>query len=306
MSAPLFMGIDGGGSRLRIVITDCQLHPLASLQESAANPNIIGHSAAQAHIRRGIGAALQMAGETAQAISAVTIGIAGASNTHSERWLLETVAPALPQSQRIASSDLEIALVGALGQRHGILLLAGTGSAVYGRAPAGPALQIGGWGYLLGDAGSSYWIGARLLRCITEEYDAGATSALAQRCLAALCLAQPRDLIAWLYRSQEPPAPRLASLAPLVLEMAANGSAPAKTILQAAALRLVEKVQLMQRRLAYPTAPIAFAGGLIEQANYFSEEVARRLELPEVPRPKYAPVLGAALLAKMQWSATNR
>jgi len=212
----------------------------------------------------------------------------------------------LPQSQLLPSSDLQIALVGALGQRHGILLLAGTGSAVYGSAPDGRTRQIGGWGYLLGDAGSGYWIGARLLRQITKEYDAGgALTGLGQACLAELSLRQPREIIAWLYQAAAAPSTQMAGLAPFVLKMAAAGDDQAQSILEAAASRLVEKTQLMQRRLDYPTAPIAFAGGLLDKSNILSEEVARRLKLPARPLAKYAPALGAALLAKMEWSATE-
>ena len=74
----------------------------------------------------------------------------------------------LPAAQIALSSDVEIALVGALGQRLGIVVLAGTGSAAYGVNRAGDALLVGGWGYLLGDEGSGYWIGAEALRLLAR------------------------------------------------------------------------------------------------------------------------------------------
>ena len=155
MNAPLFLGIDGGGSGLRVAIADDRLGSLVTVAESSANPNLIGHDAAQALIRRSISAALEQAGLHPSDINAAAIGVAGASSAHSREWLMETLAPALPDCLLVPSSDLEIALVGALAQRCGILLLAGTGSAVYGVAPSGQRLQIGGWGHLLGDEGSS-------------------------------------------------------------------------------------------------------------------------------------------------------
>ncbi len=309
------MGIDGGGSTLRITIVDTDLDSVSTVTGKSVNPNLIGHDRAQALIRQSITEVLRRPGMLPRDIAAVGIGVAGASNLHSRAWLTQTIAPALPESMMIASSDLEIALVGALAQRHGILLLAGTGSAVYGVSPAGRQLQIGGWGYLLGDEGSSYWIGLQLLRHIVDEYDSGSVAnsdALSWQCLQSLGLTEPRELIAWLYRAQEAPAARVASLAKQVLDAAASGGKnatdgnnAASKILDAAANSFVRQLAIMQRRLDYPDAPIAFAGGLLDKGNYLSEAVAAQLGLAERPRAKHLPVVGAALLAKMEWSAAN-
>ena len=304
MDEPLFLGIDGGGSKLRITITDADLRPLASSESAPASPSVIGHDNARALVRHEIAGALRQARLQPRQIAAAGIGIAGASSLHSEDWLLETVTPALPDALLVPSSDLEIALVGSLGQRQGILLLAGTGSAVYGVAPGGRRLQIGGWGYLLGDEGSGYWIGSQLLRHIIARHDRGASSqddALTRACMDALGLAEPRELIAWLYRSREAPATRIAGLAELVL--GADGSEWAMTCVESAAEQLARQVDLMRSRLDYESAPIAFAGGLLDNDNALSQRVTQRLGLPRRPVARHPPVLGAALLATMAWRA---
>lgn len=306
MNGAIFLGIDGGGSTLRVAIVDHQLVSLGTLTGTSANPNLIGHDAAQALIRRSISDILRQANLQPSAISAAGIGVAGASNTHSRDWLLETLKPALPASLLVASSDLEIALVGALAQRCGILLLAGTGSAVYGISPAGERLQIGGWGYLLGDEGSSHWIGRQLLRHVIALYDAGAPVAndpLSRHCLDKLELKQTRELIAWLYRADEAPAARIAGLARVVIDAADAGHSKATEILEFAAAELVAQVAMMRRRLSFAAAPIAFAGGLLDNDNYFARMVSRQLGLAERPMAKYPPVVGATLLAKIEWSA---
>ena len=309
MIEPLFMGIDGGGSKLRIAIVDANLDQLSALTAGSVNPSIIGRAAARERIQGGIRDALGLAKLRHENITATGIGIAGASNLHSEKWLLETVKSVLPNSQLAPSSDMEIALVGALAQRHGILLLAGTGSAVYGLTPDGERLQVGGWGYLVGDEGSGFWIGSRLLRHVTETFDSGAErcmTALGRACLDELGLSQARELVAWVYRSETAPAVRIASLAPFVLDRAENGDNMAIDILRQAARHLVGQVETTRRRLNYIEAPIAFAGGLLEVENWLSGEVAQRLALAERPLAKHPPVLGAALLAKMEWSAVYR
>ena len=309
MNEPLFMGIDGGGSTLRIAIVNAKLDELSSLKAGSVNPSVVGHSEARARIQRGVLDALGAANLNSERISAVGIGIAGASNLHSERWLLETLKPVLPMSHHVPSSDLEIALVGALAERHGILLLAGTGSGAYGSKPGDLRLQVGGWGYLLGDEGGSYWIGRELLKQVIREFDLGSKAneaAMGRACLDALGLSQPRELVAWVYQSDAAPAVRIGGLAPLVLLRAEDGDEQAKDILRRASRYLVDLVHLLRRRLDYAEAPIAFAGGLLDNDNWLSKEVARRLALAKRPVALHPPVIGAAMLAKMEWSAANR
>ena len=303
MNEPRFLGIDGGGSGLRIAVVDARLQALETLEFGAANPGVIGHAAARQHIRGGVDGALRQSGVDARQIAAAGIGIAGASNLHSSDWLRHTLAPVLPHSLLALSSDLEIALAGALGQRHGILLLSGTGSAVFGCAPDGRQLQIGGWGYLLGDEGSGYWIGRKILRQVTEEHDRGEhPSALAGACLDELGLNHARDIVGWLYGDSGTTATRVAALARIALDMAASGNADALNLLGCAANHLGRQTELMRRRLDYPHAPIAFAGGLLDKDNPLSLDVARRLDLERRPQAKHSPVIGAALLAILLWS----
>lgn len=304
-----FMGIDGGGSNLRIAITDEQLNPIAEFQSTTANPNLIGHDNAAKHIQSAIVTVLSQANLSHHDISAVGIGIAGASNLHSTDWLIATVKPALLDSFLVPSSDLEIALVGALAQRHGILVLAGTGSAVFGISPDRTVLQIGGWGYLLGDEGSGYWIGLQALKRIIRDFEGNYAplvqsreSALNAKILHHLGLNSARDIIRWLYNQDTAPTTRVGHLAKLVIEEAENDNFDAVNLLQSASIQLHERVDLMRRRLAYPDAPIAFAGGLLDNDNRLSTELFQRLQLPHRPISRYSPVIGGALLAKMEWT----
>ena len=309
MNDKFFMGIDGGGTSLRIAITDSDLNAFNSVTTSATNPNLVGHDQAKAHIQAAINQSLQQAEIPALAIRSAGIGIAGASAEHSRDWLIATVEPVLPDSLLAPASDLEIALVGALAQRHGVLMLAGTGSAAFGISPAGRKLQIGGWGYLLGDPGSSYWIGMQVLKQIIDNHDRAGTGVdcstkvtLYDHVLRALEISRPRQVVEWLYRGQSPPATRVAEIARIVLNLAEYGDWQAANILQTAAIQLARQTELLIKRLDYPRADIAFAGGLLDHSNVLSEDLARRLGLGERPVAKYQPVIGAALLAKIEWN----
>jgi glucosamine kinase len=199
------------------------------------------------------------------------------------------------------ASDIEIALVGAHGQRYGLLLLAGTGSVAYAINRAGEALQLGGWGYLLGDEGSGYWLGMGALKTFTLAHDGRLPreSRLTERVQTALGLKNGRALVEWLYRRQPVPVAEVAKLARLVLEEADDWQAQA--LINEAAQSLISLVHTGLERLQMPDAPIAFAGGLLSEANPLSLAVLRGLKMKEFPGTLYSPVLGAALLAQLTY-----
>lgn len=295
-----YAGIDGGGSTLRIVVVDADLREVALQTSDTANPNIIGYDAAQAHIRKVLKAAL--AGIDPNKIRAVGVGIAGASKHHAAAWLRETVQPVLPEALVVPSSDNEIALVGALGKREGLLILAGTGSVGYGINAAGEQLQVGGWGYLIGDDGSGYWFGMQALRRFTQDYDRDpqTLSRLGKLVQDAIAVQSFGDTIGWLYKSGDYPVKKVASLAGLVLQAADAGDAGAQGIISEGVDYMAGLVGVMRSRLKMPEdVEIGFAGGLLENANSYSEALAVKLGLEGIPKAHYSPVIGAALLAKI-------
>ena len=154
-----YMGIDGGGSTVRVVIVTPDLTICGQSEGPTVNPGVVGSENAANTIRQAMRTALKSANLTADQIAAVGIGVAGAAAYHSADWLRAVVGAVTPQARIVPSADFEIALVGALGQREGVLVLAGTGSLAYGVNAAGETALVGGWGYLLDDAGSGYWIG---------------------------------------------------------------------------------------------------------------------------------------------------
>jgi glucosamine kinase len=293
------MGIDGGGSGLRVAIADADLVLHGRAEAPPANPSTVGRPRAAAIVQAAMRAAL---GDLApQRIAAAAIGLAGAAASHSADWLRAVVGAVLPQARIIASADYEIALVGALGQRCGLLVLAGTGALAYGVNAAGESALAGGWGYLMGDEGSGYWLGLQGLRAIARAEDGrGPETMLQQALLPALGLTTARDLIPWLYGETPAPTATVAALAPLLLEAARQGDGCAIAIVRQAAQELHLAAQTVMRRLALPAQPIALAGGLLQEPNPLSEALCGLLCLDRIPRPLHPPVMGAVLLARQE------
>mgnify|MGYP001612405739 FL=1 len=143
-------------------------------------------------------------------------------------------------------SDAEAAFLAALGERPGILVLAGTGSIVLGRSRRGRWARAGGLGPLLGDEGSAFWIGRWWLR---------ATSRNDERLRK---MTRAPDAVT-----------RIAALAPSVLRRAARGDRPARLfvtgsqeILAAFASQVAEDLRLP------PPVAVSWAGSLMENRAF--------------------------------------
>ncbi len=293
-----FIGIDGGGSNLRVVITDENMTELVRVRRSAVNPNTVGREQSALRIQDAIREALS---ETnLETVDAVGMGIAGASAVYAEDWLRDTIRAVLPDSFVAPASDNEIALVGGTGERYGLLLLSGTGSVGFGMNRAGEKLQVGGWGYILGDEGSGYWIGLQALKTLIYYKDRGESlSPLAEKVDTYLKAESALHLVEWVYIQQENPIPVIAKIASLVLDAASNHDEEACNIVASAVTAISDLHGILIRRLNLDNPPIVFAGGLLSSENAMSLAVARKLGLTALPQAKYEPVIGAALLGKL-------
>jgi N-acetylglucosamine kinase-like BadF-type ATPase len=292
------LGIDGGGSTVRVVAVSSDLVVLGESKGPTANPNLVGRPAAMKTIQTAMLDAVDNAGLQADSIEGVGIGVAGAEAAHSEAWLREVVIGVLSDAQVAPSGDHEIALVGAHGERRGILVLAGTGSLACGVGSTGEYVVIGARGYLLGDEGSGYWIGMEGLRAAVRGEDGrGRPTSLTSVMMGQLGLANIEELIPWLYHSGESRIRDVAALAGTVLQEAEQGDVVAQGIVARAVDELTLAVRAVNFRLKMEQLPIAFAGGLLTSPNVFSGMLCARLGCETLPLPKYPASIGAAILA---------
>lgn len=298
----IFMGIDGGGTGVRVVLAGADLVVLGQGEAGGVNPNVQTPAVAESHLRTAIQQAITTAHIDPAHITAVTVGIAGTSyNDSSGDWLRHTLTDLLPQAQVIVSSDAEIALVGAHGAARGVIVMAGTGSVAYGINEQGRHARAGGYGFLLGDEGSGYWLGREAVTAVVQTfYEQGAPTRLTEPVLATLALSHADHIIGWVYASHPDKNTTIASLAPQVLHCAAEGDTAAINIVQRGTLALAQMVKSILRQLNDSTLPVAFGGSVLTRSSVMSEQLRAYLNLTSIPTPRYPPAVGALLLAALQ------
>jgi N-acetylglucosamine kinase-like BadF-type ATPase len=289
------MGIDGGGSTVRVVITDPDLNIHGQAQDVGVNPKLVGHDVSTQRLQAAMRRALSEAAVPSSDIVAVCIGLAGGGKD----WDPQIVKAITPNASVVCAGDLKIALVGARGDCLGVVVLAGTGCAAYGINTAGDNTFVGGLGYLLDDVGSGYWLGKEAVRRSLRAIDETAPpTRLRDGIMATLGIVNRADLVTWMYDAVQQNPSAVAQLAPLVLNEAAAGDPVAQTIVEEGAQELALMCHTVMRRLGGLSHDhIAFAGGLLTAPNWLSSRLCELLSLPEIPNTRYPPVMGAALLA---------
>jgi N-acetylglucosamine kinase-like BadF-type ATPase len=299
------LGVDGGGTKTHAAIVDETGRFLGEGWAGSSNYHDQGVAGAQAAIAQAVSQAREAAGLPAQPFAAAFLGL-GSIVSEADHRTVHAMARALelaPPERVGVDHDARIALAGGLSGRPGMALIAGTGSICYGRNAAGESWRAGGWGPLLSDEGSGYWLGLRALQIAAGAYDGRlAPSVLTERVLAALGIGGMDDLMHRVYVAGLSRA-EIAALSRLTLDAAAEGDPDAVAALDEGARELARCVAAVARRLGFDAGPceLALAGGLFRSGDPVLVPLRRALAdvLPPCrPAPaELPPALGACLLA---------
>ena len=309
-----FLGIDGGGTKTAALVTDGNG---AALGLGVGGPGNIANNderTLQASLRAAVGSALDVAGLPDQTrFSAVCAGIAGYSavqKLEAFRALLE--ATVMAERYRV-EPDYSVAYWGASGGEPGVVVIAGTGAVTYGRNADGQDRKEDGLGFLLGDRGSGFNLGLRVLRYTLELMQAGTPDTLSGAVLRHTGARSENEIIQWLYGEFSPP--RVASLSPVVGALAEEGDEAARWHVSEMARQLRHSVRQVRHALWLPRdVPVYPLGGLWQLGSFFLSEFTEprwsgegRFALPsesvpggrfELAEPLGDAVSGAALLAR--------
>jgi N-acetylglucosamine kinase-like BadF-type ATPase len=291
------VGVDAGGTST-VATASRDGVAIGTATGDAANANAIGFDRAAAALADVIKEALQ--GENADAIC---VGAAGAGREEVSGALTAALRERFPDARIAVCDDARIALRAAVPQGDGIVLVAGTGSIAYGEF--GTAVyRAGGYGYLLGDEGSGFAIGAASARLLMRTFDGRAPAdAFTARIADALRARQANEVIERVYRSGHP-VRTLAALARIALESANDGERSANKIVQSAALDLGELIRSVVRsaNAGNHDLPIVFSGGLLAGNSLLTYLLETRLmnDYPFMRVHKDAPEphIGALALAQ--------
>lgn len=282
-STSYVVGVDGGATASRAVALGLNGTQLGSGVSGGANPNAHPPQVAAGHVAQALRGALH--GLDPAAAARAVIGLAGSSKltdpdvatTFEQAW--RSVGLHCPVSVR---TDSEVAFAAATPAPDGTALVAGTGSVAARIAGHRLVNTIGGFGWLLGDEGSAYWLGRAAIRAALYSLQGVEPAGPLVHSVLAEALgghdqdAPPRQTFARLITTvnTEPPI-HLARFAPLVSAAATAADPVAERILDDTVTELVATA--LAAREPDERTPVVLSGGLIGPGGPLTERLRDQL-----------------------------
>lgn len=270
------LGIDAGGTKTVCLLADDRGSVIAEARGEGANLQAVGELQVEKVLHQVMEEAI---GDRVLVPAAICLGIAGVDRPDDSAVVRAIMKRIGYKARVLVVNDALVALEAGAPRQPGVVVISGTGSICYGRNAAGEAARSGGWGYVLGDEGSGYWIGRAALRAVLRQADKrGPSTALTAMLLEHFGVKQPQGLIHEVYHTNLKPA-AIGALARSVQAAFAAGDEAAIGILRAAANELESSALSVARRLGMVGQPFTFilAGGIFRAVPWLHGELQRRL-----------------------------
>jgi N-acetylglucosamine kinase-like BadF-type ATPase len=301
---PLVLGVDGGGTKSVGLVADPTGHILTRRESGASNVNVVGLDGAARNLAKVITDCCDDVRCPPDEIASVVVALAGAGDDASKQRIKDAVNNLFVKEGRkplsiIIETDARAALEGAFDGSPGVVIIAGTGSVVIGKNSRGELLTVGGWGRILGDEGSGYFVGREAVRAVALQMDRrGEATKLKNKFAETYKWGTRADIIRAVYQEKF----ELSRLAPIVFEAATENDAVSQKLLQNAAIQLAEQARVIVMQMGIlRKVGLVMIGGLIDHENVYSNTLHMKLLklLPQVDvrQPIHSPAHGAVLIA---------
>jgi N-acetylglucosamine kinase-like BadF-type ATPase len=298
------IGLDGGGTKTKCVVTDFRFTPLYECQGGPSNFLIIGTEKASENILSLIVDSIKHLKIKPEEISSIFIGTTGAGReSDASKLKNDFINYALQKGYIFNSfnvdSDARIALEGAFSGKSGALLIAGTGSVIFGKDKNNIIHRVGGFGRLIGDEGSGNSIGRMGLNQVARSFDGrGESTILTEILKRDFGIYDSSQLIIKVYRNNFD----IASFAPKVIEAAQEGDSVSEKIIEEESDELILHVETIYKLIKEKELKLCLVGGTITTENYyasmFRNKISNKLPYVKIVEAEYPPEIGAAFMAK--------
>lgn len=304
----LLLGVDGGGTKTRAVVTDARQNVLGEGLAGPSNPLRVGIRKAAANVRTAIKQACRAAGIRVSQVKAAEIGLAGVRQ-HELRERMRRELNDLGLSALEIVTDADTALFGATGGGPGLVIIAGTGSICCGVNKQGKHECAGGWGPLAGDEGSGSWIARAALQAVARASDGrGPDTVLSLAACRFFGVATTSEVM---LEINQPTLTndRMAAFARYVIEAAQDGDQVARAIVAEAGrvLGIAAATVIRKLRMRGERFPIGYVGGVFAAGDLLLDslraEVAKVAPEAYLALPQMNPAVAAAKMAQENFAA---
>lgn len=286
----LNLAVDSGGTKVRAILYDENFLPVRSVCVGSMRPNTTSPEQAQRNLETLEQTLFQ--GQKPEIGRFSGVAFHKMSNYICENYTVHSTA-------LTGEITLGLSCAGILGD--GMLVISGTGSKVVAQY-GGKLYAVGGYGAIVSDEGSGYWMGRAAFDAAIKSYEERGEKTLLQELICEkLGGTDLRGSIRSIYAQDNmSPAAFVASCAELVSIAAYRGDAAALGIAKAAGESLGAQACALARLDGIPDSlPITVSGSVWRghPAIFGSFVKTVRKHMPERPIviPKFEPIIGAII-----------
>lgn len=297
-----YIGLDGGGTKTKCVIADENLNIINEAVSGPSNFLMIGNETVSQTLYELITNSLSESKIYYEQIAGIVLGTTGAGR-RSDAEMLENFFKNFLLQKKInlnfrVESDARIALEGAFSGKTGSILIAGTGSIMFGKDVNGNIHRVGGFGRFIGDEGSGYTIGRLGLQAVAKSFDGRTKRTLLSELLKEkFGIVDPSNLITEVYKNNFD----IASVAPLVIKAAELKDKICTEIINEQIDELILHIKSMYNLLNEKEMKLSLIGSTITTDNFyakkFREKIISEMSNVKLIEPELSPAMGAVLMA---------
>jgi len=294
------MGVDGGATKTLAAVLDLRERTLHLGHGGPSNEDAVGADAAVQALLRAADEAVTHAGIDAAQLGAAVLAIAGTDTED----VAHNVRAARTDAWLVVN-DVVAAWATATGGGPGVAAIAGTGSNVFGVGGTGAATRAwraGGWGHVLGDEGSGYWLGVQSIKAALRDREgSGPATALSEA--APAFFGQPSvEAVAARVYAKPLTKGEIAAFAIETAKLAERGDQVARELYERGAAELGEQIAAVIRETRLQgDFPVGLIGSAFKAGAVFVEPLTRAIHVcapdARVGTVEMAPVGGSLLLA---------
>ncbi len=291
------IGVDGGGTKTVGVLATNKGKIQRKIEISSTNPNKIGFKRSIFNLKRLL---KKLSKGKSKKIKLAYLGLAGGlERDEGKRRKIEKELQKFFPFKIVVEGDQIIAFRAATNEKNGIVVIAGTGAIAMGWKGGKKAI-CGGWDWLIGDQGSAFWVGKRVLEEVAKSMDKRVKKLAIEKYLfEKFKIKKESDL----YKFYDPNfVEKVASIAKIVDRLAKKGDSFSKKILTKAAKELTKMTLQVIRTLKLKNQqfPLVLVGGMFK-SKILSEKITKEIK-KIAPKTKIflsqkPPVFGAIKLA---------
>ncbi len=304
----IVVSVDGGATKTMAICYDTGGEILGMAASGPSNFRNIGVEIAGKNVSEAVKKCVERAGYTLDQVSHSTFALAGVGDSVRST---EIIREFISNLHLVASFDLfndgEAGYNCRLPGRNGAIVAAGTGLVAISRMD-GVTRRVSGWGWLIGDEGSGFYIGRRALQeaaCISDGRNI-TMSTLLEEVERFFGTDEARGITNHVYTTPVD-VRKIASLARLVSDLAKSGDIVCSEIIREAAVQSACCARALLRATGSSTGvPVSGYGGVYRSGDLYWNSLIDdvRMEFPEIEPVKplygYHAVLGSMFMVMGQ------